>query len=116
MNKIKRKLNLEKKKTDLFEELTGKVYEINNDHKTFLMVQELLKQEGTDEEKEENNTKALYLIIGEENWKEINEKIMSMPNYAENITVAQIEIFSSCYNVPFEEMADRFQKSQEKSK
>ena len=28
MNKIKRKLNLEKKKTDLFEELTGKVYEI----------------------------------------------------------------------------------------
>lgn len=116
MDKIKRKLNLEKKKTDLFKEITGKVYEINNDHKTFIMVQELLKQDGTDEEKEKNNTEALYLIIGEENWKEINEKIISMPNYAENMTIAQIEIFSSCYNVPFEEMAERFQKSQAKQK
>ena len=80
------------------------------------MVQELLKQDGTDEEKEKNNTEALYLIIGEENWKEINEKIISMPNYAENMTIAQIEIFSSCYNVPFEEMAERFQKSQSKQK
>ena len=76
----------------------------------------LLKQDGTDEEKEKNNTEALYLIIGEENWKEINEKIISMPNYAENMTIAQIEIFSSCYNVPFEEMAERFQKSQSKQK
>lgn len=116
MDKIKRKLNLEKKKTDLFKEITGKVYEINNDHKTFIMVQELLKQDGTDEEKEKNNTEALYLIIGEENWKEITEKIISMPNYAENMTIAQIEIFSSCYNVPFEEMAERFQKSQSKQK
>lgn len=116
MDKIKRKLNLEKKKTDLFKEITGKVYEINNDHKTFIMVQELLKQDGTDEEKEKNNTEALNLIIGEENWKEINEKIISMPNYAENMTIAQIEIFSSCYNVPFEEMAERFQKSQSKQK
>lgn len=116
MDKIKRKLNLEEKKTDLFKEITGKVYEINNDHKTFIMVQELLKQDGTDEEKEKNNTEALYLIIGEENWKEINEKIISMPNYAENITIAQIEIFSSCYNIPFEEMAERFQKSQSKQK
>ena len=116
MDKIKRKLNLEKKKTDLFKEITGKVYEINNDHKTFIMVQEILKQDGTDEEKEKNNTEALYLIIGEENWKEINEKIISMPNYAENMTIAQIEIFSSCYNVPFEEMAERFQKSQSKQK
>lgn len=116
MDKIKRKLNLEKKKTDLFKEITGKVYEINNDHKTFIMVQELLKQDGTDEEKEKNNTEALYLIIGEENWKEINDKIISMPNYAENMTIAQIEIFSSCYNVPFEEMAERFQKSQSKQK
>ena len=40
MDKIKRKLNLEKKKTDLFKDITGKVYEINNDHKTFIMVQE----------------------------------------------------------------------------
>ena len=116
MDKIKRKLNLEKKKTDIFKEITGKDYEINNDHKTFIMVQELLKQDGTDEEKEKNNTEALYLIIGEENWKEINEKIISMPNYAENMTIAQIEIFSSCYNVPFEEMAERFQKSQSKQK
>ena len=40
--KIERKLNKNKKITDLFKEETGKVYEVNTDHKTFLLVQNLL--------------------------------------------------------------------------
>ena len=36
--KIERKLNKNKKSTDLFKEETGKVYEVNTDHKTFLLV------------------------------------------------------------------------------
>ena len=91
--KIERKLNKNKKSTDLFKEETGKVYEVNTDHKTFLLVQNLLKDSGTTaEEQEKANDKALGLLVGEENWKEIKEAIEKMPNYMENITTAQIEI------------------------
>ena len=41
----------------------------------------------------------------------IKEAIEEMPNYMENITTAQIEIYSIAYNLSFEEMAERFQKS-----
>ena len=110
--KIERKLNKNKKSTDLFKEVTGKVYEVNTDHKTFLLVQDLLKNAGqSTEEQEEANDKSLGLLIGEENWKEIKEAIEKMPNYMENITTAQIEIYSIAYNLSFEEMAERFQKS-----
>ena len=110
--KIERKLNKNKKSTDLFKGETVKVYEVNTDHKTFLLVQNLLKDSGTTaEEQEKANDKALGLLVGEENWKEIKEAIEKMPNYMENITTAQIEIYSIAYNLSFEEMAERFQKS-----
>jgi len=103
---LERKLNLEQKTTDLFKDALGKIYKVKTDHVTMLLVQEIFSKEETDEK---DDDKAMSLLLGEENWKEIKEFIENQPNYQENSTVVKIEIFSIAYNVDFEVMASRFQ-------
>lgn len=105
---IERKLNLETRYTDLFESVLGKKYKVKTDHKTMLIVQELFTKKNPTEADDE---KAMELILGKENWEEIKNYLESQPNYTENMTTTKIEIYSIAFNVPFEVMADRFQKT-----
>lgn len=105
---IERKLNTEVKYTDLFEEALGKKFKVKTDHKTMLIVQEIFsKKEAT----EDDDDKAMALLLGKENWQEIKNYIESQPNYNDNMTVTKIEVFSIAFNVDFEVMANRFQKA-----
>ena len=105
---IERKLNLETRYTDLFEQALGKKFKINTDHKTMLIVQELFSKKNPDESDDE---KAMGMLLGKDNWTEIKNYIESQPNYQQNMTVTKIEIFSVAFNVDFEVMASRFQQS-----
>jgi hypothetical protein len=105
---IERKLNLEVKYTDLFEGALNKKYKVKTDHKTMLIVQELFSKK---QPTEEDDDKAMCLLLGAENWKEIKNYIENQPNYQENMTVTKIEIFSIAFNIDFEVMAERFQKT-----
>ena len=105
---IERKLNVEVKYTDLFEEALGKRFKVNTDHKTMLIVQELFSKKNPSEE---DDDKAMSLLLGKDNWVEIKNYIEGQPNYQENMTVTKIEIFSIAFNVDFEVMANRFQQA-----
>ena len=105
---IERKLNVEVKYTDLFEEALGKRFKVNTDHKTMLIVQELFSKKNPTEE---DDDKAMGLLLGKNNWAEIKNYIEGQPNYQENMTVTKIEIFSIAFNVDFEVMANRFQQA-----
>lgn len=105
---IERKLNLDVKYTDLFEEILGKKYKVKTDHKTMLIVQELFSKKNPSED---DDDKAMGLLLGENNWNEIKKYIESQPNYTDNMTVTKIEIFSIAFNVDFEVMANRFQQA-----
>lgn len=105
---IERKLNLDVKYTDLFESVLGKKYKVKTDHKTMLIVQELFSKKNPSED---DDDRAMGLLLGENNWNEIKKYIESQPNYNDNMTVTKIEIFSIAFNVDFEVMANRFQQA-----
>lgn len=105
---IERKLNLEVKYTDLFESVLGKKYKVNTDHKTMLIVQEIFSKK---DPTEEDDDKAMSLLLGKENWAEIKTYIEGQPNYQDNMTVTKIEVFSIAFNIDFEVMANRFQQT-----
>ena len=105
---IERKLNLETKYTDLFEKELGKKFKINTDHKTMLIVQELFSKK---DPTENDDDKAMGMLLGKSNWEEIKNYIESKPNYQQNMTVTKIEVFSIAFNVEFEVMANRFQQA-----
>ena len=95
------KLNFEPKQIQFIE----KVYNLKTDHKTGLLLQELLRKEpdaDTDE-------KMLKLVFGEKQYKELIEELeqagkeKGAVNYTENMQAIVFGAMSVLYNKPYEE-------------
>ena len=97
------KLNFEPKQVQFIE----KVYTLKTDHKTGLLLNELLRRD-VDSDTDEN---TLKLVLGEKQYNELmkeledtgNEK--GSVNYTENIQSIVYGVFSVLYNRPYEDFA-----------
>lgn len=95
------KLNFEPKQIQFVE----KVYTLKTDHKTGLLLQELLRSEN------DSNTdeKMLKLVYGEKQYKELIDEIErtgvehGAENYTENINSVIFATMSVLFNKPYEE-------------
>lgn len=100
VSNFRNKLNFEPKQIVFVE----KVYTLKTDHKTGLLLQELLNgnlDASTDE-------KMLKLVYGEKQYKEILEEIEiagkdGAENYTENINAVIFATMSVLYNKPYDE-------------
>ena len=100
VSNFRNKLNFEEKQIVFVE----KVYTLKTDHRTGLLLQELLNGDvdsSTDE-------KMLKLVYGEKQYKEIIAEIEEAgkdgaENYSENINAVIFATMSVLYNKPYEE-------------
>lgn len=104
---FRNKLNFEQKQVQFMEN----VYTLKSDHKTGLLLQELFKQEAT----EETDEKMLKLVLGEKQYNELLKELedtgaeKGAENYTENMQAIIFGIMSVLYNKPYEE----FEKASE---
>ena len=101
------KLNFEPKQVQFIEN----VYTLKTDHKTGLLMQELIRKE-TDEDTDENtDEKMLKLVLGEKQYKELMKELESAGgdigsvNYTENIQAIVYGVMAVLYNRPYEDFA-----------
>lgn len=106
------KLNFEPKQIQFVE----KVYTLKTDHKTGLLLQELLRGESDSETDE----KMLKLVYGEKQYKELIDEIESAGaetgavNYTENINAIIFATMSVLYNKPYEEFEQAAKNAEKK--
>ena len=95
------KLNFEPKQVQFIE----KVYTLKTDHKTGLLLNELLRKD-VDESTDE---KTLKLVLGEKQYEELMGELESAGgesgsvNYTENMQAIVFGIMSVLYNRPYED-------------
>lgn len=96
------KLNFEPKQVQFID----KVYNLKTDHKTGLLLQELMRENNAD-----TDEKTLKLVLGEKQYNELMEELekageeKGAVNYTENLTAIIYGIFSVLYNRPYEDFA-----------
>ena len=96
------KLNFEPKQVQFID----KVYTLKTDHKTGLLLQELMRENNAD-----TDEKTLKLVLGEKQYNELMEELekageeKGAVNYTENLTAIIYGIFSVLYNRPYEDFA-----------
>ena len=96
------KLNFEPKQVQFID----KVYTLKTDHKTGLLLNELLKKKEAD-----TDDKTLKLVLGEKQYDELMQELedagneKGAVNYSENLTAIIYGIFSVLYNRPYEDFA-----------
>ena len=94
------KLNFEPKQVQFID----KVYNLKTDHKTGLLLNELMR-----ENKADTDEKTLKLVLGEKQYNELMEELETAGNekgavnYTENLTAIIYGIFSVLYNRPYED-------------
>ena len=94
------KLNFEPKQVQFID----KVYTLKTDHKTGLLLQELMRENNAD-----TDEKTLKLVLGEKQYNELMEELekageeKGAVNYTENLTAIIYGIFSVLYNRPYED-------------
>ena len=94
------KLNFELKQVQFID----KVYTLKTDHKTGLLLQQLMRENNAD-----TDEKTLKLILGEKQYNELMEELekageeKGAVNYTENLTAIIYGIFSVLYNRPYED-------------
>ena len=94
------KLNFEPKQVQFID----KVYTLKTDHKTGLLLQQLMRENNAD-----TDEKTLKLILGEKQYNELMEELekageeKGAVNYTENLTAIIYGIFSVLYNRPYED-------------
>lgn len=101
---FRNKLNFEPKQVQFID----KVYNLKTDHKTGLLLQELLTKHKNDADTDE---KVVKLVLGERQYNELMEELENTGeekgavNYTENLTAIVYGIFSVLYNRPYEDFA-----------
>ena len=94
------KLNFEPKQVQFID----KVYNLKTDHKTGLLLQQLMRENNAD-----TDEKTLKLVLGEKQYNELMEELekageeKGAVNYTENLTAIIYGIFSVLYNRPYED-------------
>ena len=94
------KLNFEPKQVQFID----KVYTLKTDHKTGLLLQQLMRENNADMDE-----KTLKLVLGEKQYNELMEELekageeKGAVNYTENLTAIIYGIFSVLYNRPYED-------------
>ena len=94
------KLNFEPKQVQFID----KVYTLKTDHKTGLLLQQLMRENNAD-----TDEKTLKLVLGEKQYNELMEELENAGeekgavNYTENLTAIIYGIFSVLYNRPYED-------------
>ena len=94
------KLNFEPKQVQFID----KVYTLKTDHKTGLLLQQLMRENNAD-----TDEKTLKLVLGEKQYNELMEELekageeKGAVNYTENLTAIIYGIFSVLYNRPYED-------------
>ena len=94
------KLNFEPKQVQFID----KVYTLKTDHKTGLILQQLMRENNAD-----TDEKTLKLVLGEKQYNELMEELekageeKGAVNYTENLTSTIYGIFSVLYNRPYED-------------
>lgn len=94
------KLNFEPKQIQFID----KVYTLKTDHKTGLLLQQLMRENNAD-----TDEKTLKLVLGEKQYNELMEELekageeKGAVNYTENLTAIIYGIFSVLYNRPYED-------------
>ena len=102
------KLNFEPKQVQFIE----KVYNLKTDHKTGLLLQELLSKKAD----AETDEKMLKLVLGEKQYKELMEELevagaeKGSVNYMENMQAIIFGIMAVLYNKPYEEFEQAYDK------
>ena len=102
------KLNFEPKQVQFIE----KVYNLKTDHKTGLLLQELLSKEAD----ETTDEKMLKLVLGEKQYNELMEELevtgeeKGSVNYMENMQAIIFGIMAVLYNKPYEEFEQAYDK------
>lgn len=97
------KLNFEPKQVQFIE----KVYNLKTDHKTGLLLQELLRRDEADADE-----KMLKLVLGEKQFNELMEELESTGNekgsvnYTENMQAIIFGTMSVLYNKPYEDFVN----------
>ena len=98
------KLNFEPKQVQFIE----KVYTLKTDHKTGLLLQELMKKEVD----ADTDAKTLKLVLGEKQYNELMEELDTVGaekgavNYTENMQAIIFATMSVLYNRPYEDFAN----------
>lgn len=110
---ISRKLNIEAKYTDLYKETLGKSFKVKTDHKTMLILNEILTKPNTKGDTESKDEKTLKLLLGESAWKEVKEFLETNENYAGNLEIAVLDVMAIAHNWTFEETVRRFQRNRD---
>ena len=94
------KLNFEPKQVQFID----KVYTLKTDHKTGLLLQQLMRENNAD-----TDEKTLKLVLGEKQYNELMEELekageeKGAGNYTEKLTAIIYGIFSVLYNRPYED-------------
>lgn len=107
------KLNFEPKQVQFIE----KVYNLKTDHKTGLLLQELLRRNGDDPEADE---KTLKLVLGEKQYNELMDELETTGNekgsvnYTENMQTIIFGVMSVLYNRPYEDFANAVGNTEKK--
>ena len=96
------KLNFEPKQVQFID----KVYTLKTDHKTGLLLQQLMRENNAD-----TDEKTLKLVLGEKQYNELMEELEKAGengavNYTENIQAIIFGVMSVLYNKPYEEFAN----------
>ena len=105
------KLNFEPKQVQFID----KVYTLKTDHKTGLLLNELLKKKEAD-----TDDKTLKLVLGEKQYDELMQELedagneKGAVNYSENLTAIIYGIFSVLYNRPYEDFAGAAENAEKK--
>ena len=105
------KLNFEPKQVQFID----KVYTLKTDHKTGLLLNELLKKKEAD-----TDDKTLKLVLGEKQYDELMQELedagneKGAVNYSENLTAIIYGIFSVLYNRPYEDFAGATENAEKK--
>lgn len=105
------KLNFEPKQVQFID----KVYTLKTDHKTGLLLNELLKKKEAD-----TDDKTLKLVLGEKQYDELMQELedagneKGAVNYSENLTAIIYGIFSVLYNRPYEDFAGVAENAEKK--
>lgn len=98
------KLNFEPKQVQFIDS----VYTLKTDHKTGLLLQELLKKEADSETDE----KMIKLVLGEKQYNDLMEELEAAGNengsvnYTENIQSIVFGVMSVLYNRPYEDFVN----------
>ena len=98
------KLNFEPKQVQFID----KVYTLKTDHKTGLLLTELLTKHKNDAD---TDAKTVKLVLGENQYNELMEELETAGNekgavnYTENLTAIVYGLFAVLYNRPYEDFA-----------